>query len=82
VAKKGQLATLRFQVNEAVLGGTTDVKIVISNKAGKVVKQVNARGVKMNVAASYSFRCKLAKGSYSYTVTAGSASAASKLIVK
>ncbi len=79
--KYGKLATLKFQVNEAVLGGTADVKVVISNKAGKVVKQVKA-SVKMNAAASISFRCKLAKGTYSYTVSAGSASATSKLIVK
>ena len=79
--KKGALATLRFQVDEQVLGGTAEVKVVIMNKAGKVVKQVKAK-VTMNAAASISFRCKLAKGSYSYTVSAGSASATSKLIVK
>ena len=67
--KKGSVATLRFQVDEAVLGGTADVKVVITNKAGKVVKQIKARAT-MNAAASISFRCKLAKGSYSYTVSA------------
>jgi hypothetical protein len=79
--KKGAVATLKFQVSEPVLGGDASVKIVVKNKAGKVVKQVKAT-VKMNAAASISFRCKLAKGTYSYTVSAGSASATSKLIVK
>jgi len=80
--KHGAVATLAFQVNEQVLGGTADVKVTITSKAGKVVKTIQARGVKMNAAASVSFRCKLAKGTYSYTVSAGSATATSKLIVK
>ncbi len=79
--KKGAMATLRFQVSELVLGGTAEVKVVIANKAGKVVKQVK-KSVTMNAAASVSFRCKLAKGSYTYTVSAGAASASSTLVVK
>jgi protocatechuate 3,4-dioxygenase beta subunit len=78
--KKGALATLRFQVNEAVLGGTSDVKVVIF-KAGKTVKSVKS-SVTMNAAASISFRCKLAKGTYSYTVTASGATASSTLTVR
>jgi hypothetical protein len=80
--KKGQRALLGFQVNEAVLGGNADVKIIVSSKAGKVVKQIVKRGVAMNAPASVSFTCKLAKGTYSYTVAAGTASATSTLIVK
>ena len=80
--KRGALATLRFQVNESVLGGTTDVKIIVKSKAGKVVKTVNARGVTMNSAASISFRCKLAKGSYTYTVDASGVTASSTLSVR
>ena len=36
----------------------------------------------MNGPASVTFTCKLAKGSYSYTVTAGGATATSTLTVK
>jgi hypothetical protein len=82
VVKRGQKATLRFQVNEAVLGGTSAVKISIkNNKTGAVVKNI-AKSVTMNSAASASFTCKLAKGVYTFTVTAGGSSASNTLTVK
>ena len=72
--------TLGFRVNESVLGGTAAVKVVITTKAGKIVKTV-AKSVTMNSAASISFKCKLAKGTYTFTVSAvGAAKSASNTL--
>ena len=80
VVKHGKKATLRFQVNEAVLGGTSAVKITVTNKAGAVVKRI-AKSVTMNSAASVSFTCNLAKGAYTFSVSAtGAASSASNTL--
>ena len=81
--KHGKRVTLHFRVNEAVLGGSNAVKITINNKRGAVVKTIT-KTVAMIAAASVSFKCNLAKGKYTFTVSATGAakSASNTLTVK
>jgi subtilisin-like proprotein convertase family protein len=67
--KKGKMATLKFQVNEAVLGGVADVKIEI--KKGFVLrKTITLTDVPMNSLQQVKFRCTLPKGTYKFYVSA------------
>ena len=74
--KKGKTATLKYQVNEAVLGGTANVTITIK-KVGKVVSKVvksfRIPNVRMNSAQVKKFTCTLAKGKYTFYVSATTA---------
>ena len=73
--KKGKVATLKYQVNEAVLGGAANVTIQIQ-KSGRVVKTMKIAGVSMNSSQTAKFTCKLAKGKYTFTVSASTAAGA------
>ena len=87
---KGKKATLKYQVNDASPNlGTAKAVITIRNKAGKVVKTLKPAAVAVNAPQKVTFTCKLAKGKYTFSVTAtdaaGNASsntAANKLTVK
>ncbi len=68
--KKGKIATLKYRVNEAVLGGTAAVKIQVTNAAGAVVKNITVAAAPMNQDNSVAFKCNFKKGTYKYTVTA------------
>ena len=87
--KKGKTATLKFSVDEAVVGGVANIKIVIKNAKKKPVKTLKVTGAKMNMANTVKFKCKLAKGKYKFYVSATTAdgaqstnTASNKLTVK
>lgn len=88
--KKGKTATLRYQVNDAAPNlGTATAVIRIKNKVGKVVKTLKPSAVAVNAAQKVTFKCKLAKGKYKFSVTATDAAgnpssntAVNKLTVK
>jgi hypothetical protein len=68
---KGKKATLKYQVNDASPNlGTATAVITIKNKAGKVVKTLKPGAVAVNAPQHVSFTCKLAKGKYTFSVTA------------
>lgn len=70
--KRGKVATLKYQVNEAVLGGTANVTIKIK-KSGKIVKTLRIANARMNSTQKATFTCRLAKGSYTFYVSATTA---------
>jgi hypothetical protein len=87
---KGRKATLKYQVNDADPNlGTAKAIIQIKNKAGKVVKTLKPASVAVNAAQKATFTCKLAKGKYTFYVSATDAAgnpssntAVNKLTVK
>jgi subtilisin family serine protease len=70
--KRGGKAALPYRVNDAGFSvGPARVTIVIKNKAGKVVKTLGPSDNKpMCTALKWAFTCKLAKGTYRFTVKA------------
>lgn len=74
--KKGKTAALKYTVDQAILNGTADVTITIRNASGAVVNTQVRSGVPMNTLNTCKFRCKLAKGVYTFTVSAHSAAGA------
>jgi hypothetical protein len=76
VARRGGTATIRYQVNEAVLGGFARVTIAIENRAGRVVKTLRVASAPMNAPQSARFTCSLARGRYRFYVSAVSSSGA------
>jgi hypothetical protein len=71
--KKGKIATLKYRVDEAVLGGSAAVKIQIKNAAGAVVKTVKVAAAPMNQDNSVQFKCNFKRGTYKYTVSVANA---------
>lgn len=68
---RNRTATLKYKVNDADPNkGTAAVVIKIKNRAGKVVKTINAGVKTVNVALTAKFRCTFAKGVYKYYVYA------------
>ena len=68
---KGRKATLKYQVNDAAPNlGTATAVIKIKNRAGKVVKTIKPGAKAVNVLQKATFTCKLAKGTYKFSVTA------------
>jgi len=59
-------------VNEAVLGGSANVTLTIK-KSGKVVKTIKIANARMNATQSAKFTCRLAKGTYTFYVSATTA---------
>ena len=72
--KKGHTASLKYSVDQAVLGGTADVTITIKNQAGAVVNTQTRSGVSLNSTHSCKVRCRFARGTYTFTVSAATAS--------
>jgi hypothetical protein len=67
---KGKTATLRYKVVDAMPGsGTADVTIKI-RKGSRTVKTLPTVEVNVNQKLSARFKCKLAKGIYTFTVYA------------
>lgn len=73
---KGHKVGLKYRVDQAILGGTADVVITIKNGSGAEVNMQTRSGVSMNTLNTCNFRCKLARGVYTFTVSARSASGA------
>ena len=71
--KKGKIATLKYRVDEAVLGGTAAVTIQVKNAAGAVVKTIKVAAAPMNQDNSVAFKCTFKKGTYKYTVSVANA---------
>jgi hypothetical protein len=72
---KGRTATLKYKVSDADPNkGTATVVIKIKNRAGKVVKTINAGSKSVNTALTAKFRCSFAKAVYKYYVYATDAS--------
>jgi hypothetical protein len=88
--KKGKTATLKYRVNDPAPNlGTAKATIKIKNKKGKVVKTLKLGAKPVNTTQKAKFKCKLAKGKYTFYVTAVDAAgnhsrntAKNKLIVK
>ena len=78
IVKKGKVATLNYQVDEAVLGGAADVTIQIK-KSGKVVKTFKIAKAPMNSPQTKKFTCNLAKGKYVFYVSAAVGAASSNI---
>jgi hypothetical protein len=69
--RKGQVATLRYQVNDpSPSSGTATVVVVIRTKAGKVVKTLRLGTARVNTPQTLRYKVKLKTGSYVFTVTA------------
>ena len=69
--KRGNKATLRYQVDDvAPNGGNAVVVIKIKNAAGKVVKTLKLGAKPVNTAGAAKFTCKLARGKYRFFVSA------------
>lgn len=63
--------TLKYRVNDAgVNAGTAKVTITIKTLAGKKVKTIALGIRKVNATLGHRFRCTLAKGTYTFSVTA------------
>ena len=73
--KRGKVATLRFRVNEPIVGGVADVTIRIQ-KSDRVVKTLRIMSVPMNSLQKAKFTCRLAKGTYRFYVSATTTSGA------
>jgi hypothetical protein len=88
--KKGKTVTLNYQVNDPSPNlGTATATIQIKNAAGAVVKTVRAGAKPINTPQKASFKCTLAKGTYTFVVSAVDAagnasttSASNRLTVK
>jgi hypothetical protein len=72
---RGRTATLKYKVTDAEpTKGTATVWIKIKNSHGKTAKTISAGSVAVNESLKATFRCKLAKGTYTYYVYATDAS--------
>jgi hypothetical protein len=67
---KGRTATLKYEVTQAVLSGTTDVTIRIRNKVRKLVKTLKIHDAPVNSMRRARFHCTLKKGVYRFSVFA------------
>jgi hypothetical protein len=69
--KKGKTARLRFRINEpAGLSPTADVVIRVKRANGTTAKTLRVAAAPVNSDSSVSFKCKLKKGRYRWTVSA------------
>ena len=68
--KKGRVASLKYEVDQAVLDGTGDVTVVVTDQAGNVRKTLYRYGIALNELQSARFVCNFAKGVYTFKVTA------------
>jgi alpha-tubulin suppressor-like RCC1 family protein len=67
--KRGGKASLTYKVAD-VRGMTVKVTFVIKNAAGRTVKSWSRSGKAVNKTLTESFTCKLARGTYRFSVTA------------
>ena len=68
--KQGKVASLKYRVEQAVLEGTADVTVVVTDQAGNVRKTLYRYGVSLNQVHSARFVCNFARGVYTFKVTA------------
>jgi len=67
--RRNKYVKLKFEILDAAPnGGFGDAQIVISNRSGKMVKILYRYHQPVNVIRSCRFRCRLAKGAYSFHV--------------
>lgn len=71
--KKGRVASLPFRVNESVVGGLADVSILIKDRGGWVVSRKAVKDAPMNAPQRLRFTCTLARGSYTFYLSATTA---------
>jgi Bacterial Ig-like domain len=64
---KGRVATFRFRINDLTPTATVTIKIY---KHSKLKKTVTVGSKATNSAQSYKWKCKLARGSYTWKVCA------------
>ncbi len=89
-ATRGDRTALRYYIADPRPGSpTASVTIRIVNRHGKLAKKAVLRAIKVDSAQSYSFVCRLPRGSYRFTVTAtdaagnrGTKAAANTLVVR
>jgi hypothetical protein len=68
---KGKKATLRYRVDDAEPNlGTASALITIRDRRGKVVKTLRPGAVTVNTPQRATFVCRLARGTYTFSVTA------------
>jgi hypothetical protein len=68
---KGRTATLKYAVADAEPNaGEANVIVRIRNRSGKIVQTLNAGQVAVNAPQAVKFRCRLARGTYKYSVYA------------
>jgi autotransporter-associated beta strand protein len=75
--KQGHTARLRYRVSQAVLSGTANVTIVVTDKRGVVAKTLQRPGVSLNARHAARFHCTLPKGVYTFKVSATTKAGAS-----
>jgi hypothetical protein len=69
--KKGKIATLKYQINDPIPNlGSATTTVTIKNAKGKIVKTIHAGTKPVNTLQRATFKCKLAKGKYTFNVTA------------
>jgi hypothetical protein len=69
--KKGKTATLKYQINDPSPNlGTATTTIQVKNAVGTVVKTIKAGAKPVNTAQKVTFKCTLAKGTYTFVVSA------------
>ncbi len=68
--KQGRVASLKYEVDQAVLHGTGDVTVVVTDQAGNVRKTLYRYGIALNELQSARFVCNFARGVYTFKVTA------------
>jgi hypothetical protein len=68
---RGHTAELRYRVDDSRPGSpTATVVVVVRNARGAAVKRITVRGRAVNTAFTYRFVCRLARGTYTYSVAA------------
>ena len=68
---RGHTAELRYRVDDPRPGSpTASVTLVVRNARGAVVKRAIVGGRAVNTALAYRFVCRLARGTYTYSVAA------------
>jgi hypothetical protein len=77
--KRGRVAVLEYEADQAVLRGRATVTIRISDASGRVVKTLTRRHVSLNVLHKARFLCLLPKGVYTFTVTARTSAGAESM---
>jgi photosystem II stability/assembly factor-like uncharacterized protein len=87
--RRGTKATLRYFISDRCPGTSETVTIAVRNARGRIAKQVSLRDVAPNKAHRYSFVCRLARGTYRFSVSATDAAgntetrvATNRLVVK
>ena len=77
--KRGRIAVLEYEADQAVLHGKATVTIRITAASGRVMKTLKRRNVSLNVLHKARFLCLLPKNVYTFTVTAQTSAGAASM---